>query len=207
MRKVGKNKAKNPKASKKEYWVWLAAIVIIFLVAVAFEYRKAKFEESYNYTQVDDDYNAKLKDIPLDDPKFAQCLGRPRPAKYLCAAVLSRNFSYCEAIAQEHRRIHCIAYIKKKPGMCLNLTYGKEWCLSDIGSNLRDEKLCNLIENESKRLSCLSIAAKDVELCLSLEGDAEENCAIQLAEILHDKSICDKIEYSAGCYDKLRWMR
>ena len=135
-------------------------------------------------TQLPEDIIVELhetKEIPLTHSMFSQCLGRDNSALYLCAAVLSQNISYCDAIISDDRRMHCQAYLKKEPQLCLNNT-DPEWCLADLGLNLWDEDICDMIGDKDKRLACLSVARKDIDLCMSLNNS--ELCLVQLSEIL-----------------------
>lgn len=145
----------------------------------------------------------KICDLVKEDARLKQCLNRDIPSQYFCIALIKNDVDYCEDIKIIHRKIHCKAFIEKKPELCENLNQWKDWCYQDYGINRRDEEICKKIENKDKRNSCLGVATLNVELCKDINEVDKFICIVNLAEFTKDKKLCELLVDKERCYKDL----
>ncbi len=137
------------------------------------------------------------------NPRLEQCLGNDITYQHFCVALISHNSTYCSPILDETGRIHCYAYIDKNPGLCDNLTDGRDWCYQDLAMNWGRSDLCSMIADGSKRAACLAVVDKDVQECSNLDEDSRMTCIVQLADMLHDSSLCELTTDKEACYREI----
>ncbi len=137
------------------------------------------------------------------DLKLEQCLGNDITYQHFCVALISHNSSYCGPILDEVGRVHCYAYVDHEPELCENLSAGRDWCYQDLAMNWGRADLCAKINDNAARAACMAVVNKDVAECTELDESSKLTCIIQLADILHDKSLCELVTEKEECYREL----
>jgi hypothetical protein len=120
-------------------------------------------------------------------------------------AITNKEVSFCEYLTRSamYGKQHCIEEVAKiinDPSFC-----STDECWMDFAITENNSNYCREIELEdypNERDDCLSSVAfnlKDSELCLEVREDYQKKqtyCLIELAQLLVDVSLCDKINPS-----------
>jgi hypothetical protein len=123
-------------------------------------------------------------------------------------ALASSNEELCNQITESDVKNNCLATIKKDSSFCdlIDSELTKNNCLLAIAEVNLDESICDKITSKFTNEKCLLTLAKaksDVSICEKLPVSIEEasavtqnNCYREMAELLEDEIICNKLDDS-----------
>jgi len=149
----------------------------------------------------------KISDLAEQDSSFKQCLDRPIPDQYFCAAIIKNNKDYCEGINTIFQKTLCKAHIERNPELCEGLPDSKDSCYQDYAINKRDKELCKRIKDPDKKNSCIGATTSNPKLCKDINEEDKFICIINLAEFTGNKKLCEMLENKEYCYEHLSWIR
>jgi len=183
----------------------LGILVVILLLAVISSSRKSPAE--CQTIVVQEPGIPKISDLAEQDPSFKQCLDRPIPDQYFCAAIIKNNADFCEGTGTIPQKTLCKAHIEKNPELCEDLLDFKDWCYQDYAINKGDKELCKKIKNPDKKDSCIGATTSNPELCKGINEEDKFICIVNLAEFTGNKELCEMLEDKDSCYEHLSWIK
>jgi len=192
------------KRKKSSDLLVLGIMVIILLSAVISSSRKSPVEDQIIIVQEPE--LPTISDLAGQDPSFKQCLGRPIPDQYFCAAIIKNNADYCGGIGTTFQKTLCKAHIERNPELCEDLHDSKDSCYKDYAINKRDEELCRKIKDPDKKNSCLGATTSNPELCKGINEGDKFTCIVNLAEFTGNKELCELLADKEPCYEHLSWI-
>ena len=197
-----KIKAKRKKSSDL---LIFGIMITILLLAVISSSRKSPAD--CQTIIVEEPELPKISDLAEQDSSFMQCLDRPIPDQYFCAAIIKNNADFCEGTNNILQKTLCKAHVEKNPELCENLQDSKDWCYQDYAINKGDKELCKRIKSLDKKNSCLGATTLNSELCRDINQEDKFICIVNLAEFTRNKELCEMLADKEPCYEHLSWIK
>lgn len=76
-------------------------------------------------------------------------------------------------------------------------------CLENLGINKLDSTVCDYIQDEDRQSACMGVVEQNPELCMDIKEQDKFNCVLSLVQQLNDKSLCEMLQDSKACYNRI----
>jgi len=178
-------------------------VVILILAVISSPYRECS--DKSKIITIQEPELPEISVLAEQDPSFIQCLDRPVPDQYFCAAIIKNNADFCEGTNNILQKTLCQAHIENNPELCENLEDSKDFCYQDYAINKGDKELCKRIKSLDKKNSCLGATTSNPELCRNINEEDKFICIVNLAEFTGNKKLCEMLADKGPCYEHLSW--